>query len=47
MFSVTFLGQGEVFRRNHLIRLAELIKTKQSIVAFTTKERQISIVIFI
>ena len=26
-----FLGQGEVFRRNHLIRLAESIKTKQSI----------------
>ena len=26
-------GQGEVFRRNHLIRLAESIKTKQSIVS--------------
>ena len=39
-------GQTEVFRRNHLIRLTELIKTKQSIVTFL-KERQISFVLYL
>ena len=28
------MGQVEVFRRNHLIRLAESMKTKQLIVTF-------------
>ena len=32
-----FVGQGEVFRRNHLIRLGESIKTKRSIVTFLKK----------
>ena len=32
-------GQGEVFRRNHSIRLAESIKTKRSIVTFLKSDR--------
>ena len=31
--------QGEVFRRNHLIRLAESIKRKQPIVTFPKNDR--------
>ena len=41
-----FLGQDEVFRRNHLIWMAELIKNKE-IDYYFSKERQISIVMFI
>ena len=34
-----YLGQGEVFRMNHFIRLAESIKTKQSIFTFIKNDR--------
>ena len=33
------MGQGEVFRRNHLLRLVESINTKQSIVTFLNDDR--------
>ena len=42
---VNKIGQGEVLRRNHLIRLAVSIKTKRF--CYFSKERQISIVMFI
>ena len=42
---IYWADQGEVFRRNHLIQLAELIKQKKYY--YFSKERQISIVIFI
>ena len=37
--SYDLLGQVEAFRKNHLIRLAELIKTKRSIVTFLENDK--------
>ena len=39
LFTSRNLGQVEVFRRNHLILLAESIKTKQPIVTFLKNNR--------
>ena len=39
LYSWVLMGQVEVFRRDHLIRLAKSIKTKQSIVTFLKNDR--------